>query len=82
MKQINSFVSREIEQKYSFFTIAIPDIKKTLKYLACVVLFYTVMFREDCSHRSMKFPLKYFKILLSNLTLVHVSRKTKMCAEK
>ena len=86
MKQTNSFFSREIKQKYSFLTIATPDdknkkTKKNLKYPACVVLFYTVIFREDCSCRSMKFPLKCIKILLSNLTLVRVSRKTKMCAD-
>jgi hypothetical protein len=83
MKQINSFFSREIEQKYSFLTFATPDDKKkTLKRPACAVWFNTVIFLEDCSYRSMKFPLKYFKILLSNLTLVRVSVKMKMYTDQ
>ena len=82
MKQINYFVSRQIEQKYSFLTIATPDDKnKKPRYVQFV---FSILYRNISgrSYRSRKFTLKYFKILLSNLTSVCVSRKIKMYADQ
>ena len=82
MKQMNYFVSREIEQKYSFLTIATPDDKnKKPRYVQFV---FSILYRNISgrSYRSRKFTLKYFKILLSNLTSVCVSRKIKMYADQ